>query len=219
VVITLKDTICDSTMSITAFLNNVGFLSFEGYSQESPQQVEDLIRLTSKPNINVMEIGFNAGHSAEVFLQNNKDLTLTSFDLGGHDYVPVAKKYIDATYPNRHTLLLGDSRVTVPMYRQLNGDTKFDVIFIDGGHEYEIAKADLENCFHLAHKDTIVILDDTVFTPDWDAYWTIGPTRTWMEHVDQHKIYELNRRDYYYGKGMSWGNYLTAMETTKANSM
>ena len=96
-------------MSITSFLNNKGFISFEGYSQEVPQQVEDLIMLSNKPNLNVMEIGFNAGHSAEVFLKNNTSLTLTSFDLGNHEYVIPAKEYIDATYPNRHNLILGDS--------------------------------------------------------------------------------------------------------------
>ena len=47
-------------MSITHFLNSRGFYHFEGYSQQVGQQVEDLINLTNKPNINVMEIGFNA---------------------------------------------------------------------------------------------------------------------------------------------------------------
>ena len=195
-------------MSITSFLNNRGFYSFEGYSQQVPEQVKDLVNLSSKPNINVMEIGFNAGHSAEVFLQNNKCLTLTSFDLGGHNYVMTAKEYIDTTYPNRHNLIIGDSRTTIPIYLENNRDTKFDIIFIDGGHNYEIAKADMENCFHLAHKDTIVILDDTIFTRGWEAEWTIGPTRTWTEHLQQNKIIELNRKDYCNGRGMSWGKYI-----------
>ena len=195
-------------MSITTFLNNRGFHSFEGYSQQVSQQVSDLINLTNKPNINVMEIGFNAGHSAEVFLQNNTELTLTSFDLGEHNYVTTAKEYIDTIYPNRHKLFLGDSRTTIPTYLKNNKDTKFDIIFIDGGHQYEIAKADMENCFHLAHKDTIVVLDDTIFTKGWEKDYTIGPTRTWTEHLQQNKIIELNRKDYCYGRGMSWGKYL-----------
>ena len=196
-------------MSITSFLNNRGFINcFEGYSQQVPQQVKDLIILTNKPNINVMEIGFNAGHSAEVFLQNNNTLSLTSFDLGIHNYVITAKEFIDSTYPNRHNLILGDSRTSIPNYIQNNKDTKFDIIFIDGGHDYEIAKADLTNCFDLAHKDTIVILDDTIYTQVWEQLYTIGPTRTWMEHLQQNKIIELNRIEYCNGRGMSWGKYI-----------
>ncbi len=42
-----------------------------------------------------MEFGFNAGHSSEVFLENNNSLLLTSFDLGEHNYVLSAKEYID----------------------------------------------------------------------------------------------------------------------------
>jgi predicted O-methyltransferase YrrM len=195
-------------MNITHFLNSRGFHEFEGHSQQVSQQVDDLIRLTEKPNIKIMEIGFNAGHSAEIFLQNNKTLTLTSFDLGGHDYVTTAKEYIDSTYPNRHTLILGDSRQTIPEYIENNKDTKFDFIFVDGGHIYEIAKSDVDNCFHLSHDDTIVAVDDVVFTREWEQEYTIGPTRTWIEYLRQHKINEINGKEYCNGRGMVWGKYI-----------
>jgi len=195
-------------MTVETFLNSRGFYAFEGHTQWCPQKVIDLINLTNKPHINIMEIGFNAGHSAEIFLQNNKNLTLTSFDLGGHTYVSTAKEYIDSTYPNRHTLILGDSRETIPYYLKNNKDVKFDFIFIDGGHEYEIAKTDMENCFHLAHKDTIVALDDTMFTKKWEQHYTVGPTKVWTEYLQENKIIELDRKDYSNGLGMSWGKYI-----------
>lgn len=195
-------------MNITNFLNSRGFNCFEGYSEQVPEQVLDLIKLTDKPNINVMEIGFNAGHSAEIFLKNNKYLTLTSFDLGVHDYVTTAKQYIDFIYPNRHKLILGDSRLTIPIYTTQNSGTKFDFIFIDGGHEYEVANADLENCRLLAHKDTVVALDDTMYTNGWQQEYTIGPTKVWSDNLRNKKIIELFKRDYCEGRGMSCGKYV-----------
>lgn len=204
-------------MNITTFLNSRGYYNFEGYSQQVSQQVEDLNNIVKninkindiyKPIVNVMEIGFNAGHSAEILLSSSS-VKLTSFDLGIHHYVLSAKEYIDMHYPNRHTLILGDSTITIPNYIKNNKDAQFDFIFIDGGHDYAIAKADMENCYHLAHKDTIVALDDTIFTSGWEQDYTVGPTQTWLEHIQQNKIVELDRKDYAPGRGMSWGRYVS----------
>ena len=195
-------------MPITEFLNSNGFYHFEGNSREVPGQMRDLIRLTTTPNINIMEIGFNAGHSAELFLKNNPSATLTSFDLGIHSYVPVAKSYIDSTYSNRHLLFLGDSRVSVPEFVKDYPKMVFDVIFIDGGHDYEISSADIENCRRLANKDTIVIMDDTSYVDGPKAEYTLGPTRAWREYVESGKIIELGKVDYDSFRGMSWGKYV-----------
>jgi len=69
-------------------------------------------------------------------------------------------------YPNRHKLIIGDSTKSVPEYIKNNNDIKFDIIYIDGGHEYNIAKQDLINCHKLAHKNTLVILDDVIRNED-----------------------------------------------------
>lgn len=195
-------------MSVTDYLNARGFHEFEGYSQEVLKQVDDLIKISSGSVLNVLEIGFNAGHSAEIFLKNNVNLTLTSFDLGEHGYVLPAKEYIDTTYPNRHTLVLGDSTVSIPKYTAENPGKTFDLIFIDGGHDYTVSKPDLDNCRMLANKDTIVIMDDTNYTDGWMHSHTIGPTRAWVEQLDAGTITEIHKVDYQGGRGMSWGKYV-----------
>jgi predicted O-methyltransferase YrrM len=188
-------------MGLTEFLNSRGFQEFEGNSQQIIRQSQELITL-SKGRVNAMEIGFNAGHSAEIFLQYNPELKLTSFDLGDHVYVLTAKEYIDKTYPDRHTLILGNSTDTVPLCSE-----KFDLIFIDGGHDYEIAKADISNCMKLANKDTLVIIDDTVYTRGWEAEWTLGPTRAWIDRLCNGSIIGFGRSEYCPGRGMSWGKF------------
>jgi predicted O-methyltransferase YrrM len=187
---------------LTNYLKSIGVSAVEGYSQQVAEQVEDLMLLTNKPNINVMEIGFNAGHSAELFLENNKDLYLTSFDLGIHYTVIPAKEYIDRTYSNRHKLILGDSKITLPNFINENKDIKYDIIFIDGGHDYETVKSDMNNCIKLSHKDTIILMDDTYFTGEWV---NSGPTKVWTEYLEENKIIELERKQYSLGRGMCWG--------------
>lgn len=153
-----------------------------------------------------MEIGFNAGHSAELFLSSNKNINLVSFDIGHHAYVNLGKEFIDKTYPNRHTLIIGDSLSTVPEYFKKE-NKKFDLIFIDGGHDYNNAKGDMLNCKNLAHDKTIVVLDDTMNNENWIKSWNIGPNRAWEEAKNWNIINEIGSSDFSLGRGQSWGYY------------
>ncbi|MEA3463010.1 MAG: class I SAM-dependent methyltransferase [Bacteroidota bacterium] len=65
------------------------------------------------------------------------------------------------------TQLRGDSRSF--NYKQLN--KKFDLIYIDGDHHYDVVKSDTENIFrHLVHEKSIVVWHDYGFHPDQVRY-------------------------------------------------
>ena len=179
----------------------------EGYSQQVPEQVKFLKDVVNVPGVkNVMEIGFNAGHSAELFLSSNENIKLTSFDIGHHQYVKMGKQFIDKKFPNRHELIIGNSLTMIPKYIRENS-TNFDLIFIDGGHHYNIAIKDLLNCKQLAHKKTIVIMDDTINDKELIKFWNDGPNKAWQECKDSKYVNELGTQDYLIGRGQSWGTY------------
>ena len=60
-------------MSLNKYL---GGLNIEGHSQQVPQQIHLLKQFCKIKRIkNIMEIGFNAGHSSEIFLEYNNHLS------------------------------------------------------------------------------------------------------------------------------------------------
>jgi len=202
----------DQTLSDRGLVPGPGY---EGYSQQVPAQVARLRALVhdrraalGRQTMRIMEIGFNAGHSAEVFLTADPDALVTSFDLGHVPAVTVGKQFIDEHYPRRHTLIVGDSTVSVPAFAQAFPQARFDLLFIDGGHDYAVAAADISNCFALAGGAAIVAIDDTTFTPANEQHYTIGPTRAWCQAVRDGLLGELGREEYGVGRGMAWGHCL-----------
>jgi Methyltransferase domain len=161
---------------VWGYLREHGITPVEG-SATRPQ-VEHLMSLASDSSVRLVgEIGFHVGVSCEGFLRANPAATVISFDLGAYEYVFEAKKFIDERFPGRHLLIFGDSKETVPQFAQQNPATRFDLVFVDGGHEYETAKADLVNLRLLCHERTVVVMDDLL---PW-LHFGVGPTRAWTE--------------------------------------
>lgn len=187
---------------------------WEGYSLQCKEETLELINILQNYKCDsIMEIGFNAGHSSTLFLTNTKETTkVVSFDLGSHDYLADGKKTIDDNFPNRHELILGDSKITVPEYIKKNPNKKFDIIFIDGGHDYQEAISDLFNCQELAHENTLVIMDDTVMTPELVKGYNVGVNKAWNYAVDNGFIKQIYSKDYEAGKGLSYGYYISKMK-------
>ena len=188
-------------MSLSDFLAAKGHTELEGNCANLPGQMEHLRGIVRNPNIRFMlEIGFNAGHSADVFLSENPNLKLVSYDIGEHLYTLAGKQYIDEKYPGRHTLVLGDSKETLPRNRG-----KFDCFFIDGGHDYLSASSDMRECARLANPYALVIMDDVVESTSAD--YTIEPTRVWAQSLESGLVSQIFKAEYGNARGMAVGFY------------
>lgn len=107
---------------------------------------------------NILEIGFNAGHSACCFLNASPTAKMITFDICRHGTeeisIEILKKNFDIT------LIKGDSTVTVPDFLSKN-KIEFDFIFVDGGHEDDVPYKDIINTKQYLKKDGFLLIDDT----------------------------------------------------------
>jgi predicted O-methyltransferase YrrM/2-polyprenyl-3-methyl-5-hydroxy-6-metoxy-1,4-benzoquinol methylase len=115
----------------------------------------NLVSLIESRN-NVLEIGFNAGHSALIMLLSNQDTRITVIDTCQHPYTEACFSYLDRNFPGRLKLIKGDSTKVI---QELNGEN-FDLIHYDGGKEKTISE-DLNNSVNLVEDDHILLIDDT----------------------------------------------------------
>lgn len=61
---------------------------------------------------------------------------------------------------NRHTFLY--ETFSDSFFATIDESVKYDVIYLDGLHTYDQTKRDLVNSFKHAHKETFIIIDDTI---------------------------------------------------------
>lgn len=165
---------------IEAHLARYGERIYEGSS--SAEEVVYLGKTAIREGAGfIAEIGFNGGVSSMAFLRSRPDARVVSFDIGTHTYIDAAKEYIDQQFPGRHELVIGDSLEAVPRYHRDNPDTRFDLAFIDGGHAYEVAKADIVNMRPLCRPGAALVMDDLV---PWQKYGK-GPSRAWAVVIEE----------------------------------
>jgi predicted O-methyltransferase YrrM len=158
-----------------------------GEGSSSTEELVYLVQVAARTEARLIaEIGFNAGCSSYALLNYVPAVTVVSFDLGEHTSVAVNKKLIDKKFPGRHTLICGDSRKTVPAFAHSNPGLRFDLAFIDGGHDYEVAHADITNMRALSSDRTALIMDDLV---PWQSYGA-GPTKAWEEAIGDHLVHQ-----------------------------
>lgn len=153
----------------------------------------------SCPIRTILEIGFNAGHSAAMLCEIFPGAHVLSVDIAANPACAPGKKLLDNFYPGRHTLILEDSRTLLPKL-----ESQFDFIFIDGNHDEGFPQVDLFNCQRLARADTIIVIDDA-----YGSYsYSVEPHKALMAAKAAGAYNELGAWESDDGKfGFSYGHF------------
>lgn len=144
-----------------------GNLYYHHRSEPENQRMPDPSRLAKRGNFStavigcrrLLEIGFNAGHSAHLALHSDSLLEVVSVDICSNPYTLPAAAYLKSQFPNRFNFIKGDSS-TVLQDLALR-EEKFDIFHVDGGHGVNQAITDIENCIRLSSAKAKIIVDDT----------------------------------------------------------
>ena len=109
-----------------------------------PTQVDYYFRIAASPAVRtVCEIGFNAGHSAAVWMSASDRIKLDTFDLFETQMGRAALEFLQAEYPGRINAHAGDSQRVVPLANITDGHC--DVVHVDGRHQYDFVIHDFLN--------------------------------------------------------------------------
>lgn len=162
------------------------------------------LREYAREKENILEIGFNFGHSSENFLKHS-NANVLSLDIGIHEYCKLSEIFLKRKYPNRFEILYGDSKETVHEVAKLSN--LYDLIYIDGGHKYEDAYQDIVNSKKISSENTLIIVDDIEKTLNHQAEHNIGPTNAWNKLVEMKFIYEIDYIKFSPTRGMTLGKY------------
>lgn len=107
----------------------------------------------------VCQSGFNYGASAYAFLCAG-NVAVHSFDEAYWPYVHRASQIIDARFPSRHTLTVGNSNDTVAAAAAILAPGYCDMVLVDGGHKTEEVFNDIVNFRPLTKPGALVLVAD-----------------------------------------------------------
>ena len=192
--------------SICEFLETRNVKIKQGYITQVEEHANQLVsHLKSICDVeqvkNVLEVGFLAGHSAELFLKLNDHIKVTSIDESVLQSVNVGKEYIDVNYPERHTLIKGNSNHILKDNVMTQTEMKYDIILIDGSFKYDIVKQDIILSKQFAHENTILIINGVLKSKKWAKYWTLEITDAVEELAGNGFIDNLHNIDIDVGRG------------------
>ena len=116
--------------------------------------MRNLIQKSGFQEGKMLEIGFNLGYSASIWLTLLPNMQLTSVDISNKEETLAAAEAVSKTFPGRFQFICTDSKT---ISQKVEKGT-FGLAFIDGDHSEEGIVADIQNCLDLGIKT--MLFDD-----------------------------------------------------------
>jgi hypothetical protein len=189
-----------------------------GHIGEVRNEVRDYAAASLLPGVRIIcEVGFNAGHSAAVFLSTNAQARYIGFDLGNLAWSSAQREYIEQMFPGRTTFVVGDSHRTIRKHREEHPEDRCDLWSIDGDHS-AAAAIDFEEGRLMSSTDerglAYVLADDCT-----DSFPAVK--QVWHEQQVRNSLTSLychHENVHYngYEKGWCLGRWLTVGTVTPA---
>ncbi len=158
---------------MTQYQHLANFKTTEGHWQDRNIFRPIIHDFYNKYNVkSILEIGFNIGYSASMWLEFDPDKksTLTSVDIGLHSDTVKASEAVKNLHGDRFSFILSDSK---KVKNQLKGQI-FDLAFIDGDHSRTGVASDIRLCIDL--QIPLLLFDD---------YWTYSESNGIREVCEQ----------------------------------
>jgi len=155
-----------------------------GHIADVEEQVHAYGSVAQRTEIShICEIGFNAGHSAILFLNSDKTNKLTSFDSGTLPWSPISSNFISFLFPNRFSYITGNSVESVAEFAsRVESDELCDLFHIDGDHGMIVPFIDLTNARQASRTGATIIMDDATDSfPGVMIAWNKAKSEGWLK--------------------------------------
>lgn len=137
------------------------FVYTEGNIASSEKAMAMYYHVARGPTVKtICEVGFNAGHSAALFLNANPEAKVIAFDIGQFPYTLGNLQLMKDLFGDRFEYILGPSETSVPEFHRQRPEVQCDIISVDGDHSTEGTFSDLANFKPLASCRNWVLMDD-----------------------------------------------------------
>ncbi len=181
-----------------------GYRIYDGKGDHLIQSPEELLwtikelKIIEKKNKfkSFLEFGYNIGMTNTILNKFFNFEKIVSVDWVGGDSISKESFYANLRFKN-FILLCGDS-CSKFINDQVVLNSKYDLIFIDGGHDYDVVKNDFELSLKTIEKNGTIVFHD-IASPSLE-----GPKKLWNEIKNNYQTKEFVCKDYLiqYGVGI-----------------